>query len=126
MVKTNCWSDYDVTVDVMDAKEGNKLFSITVPKGQLWTRQTFDCNEGQTLMYVAQFSPIFWDKDKGKTYSAQRVWFLPETIAPGASAWNVSVCYPNDFSLVPMPPEATSNCQCDFKSIPVIPPKQLP
>jgi hypothetical protein len=126
LVKDSCWTNYDVSVDVIDAITGGVLTTVKVPKGQQWTRQTFPCQPAQKLMYNASFSPIFWQSDIGKTYAALNYWSLPDAVQPGDSAWNVSVCYPTDFSLVPTPPTATSNCKCDFTDIPGIKPKQLP
>ncbi|WP_058535751.1 hypothetical protein [Legionella saoudiensis] len=126
LAKDNCWLKYDVTVEVMDAVSAKVLTSITVPAGQAWGRVTFPCEtNGQKLMYRARYSPIFWESEKGKVYSAKNYWSLPNEIKSGDSAWNVSVCYPTDFAAVPLPPEATNNCQCDFSTIPAIPPKQL-
>jgi hypothetical protein len=126
LAKDNCWKTYDVTVDVSDGATGAILTSVTIPKGELWVRKAFSCQPSQTLVYSARYEPIFWAQDKGKTYPSLRSWPLPQVINPGDSAWNISVCYPSAFASVPMPPQATNNCQCDFDSIPVIPPKQLP
>ncbi|QMT60954.1 MULTISPECIES: hypothetical protein [unclassified Legionella] len=125
LVKDNCWIKYDVSVDVMDAVSAKILTTITVPVGKSWTRQTFPCEPGQKLMYQARFSPIFWQSDEGKTYLAKNYWSLPNTINPGDSAWNVTVCYSSDFALVPLPPNAPGNCSCDFNDIPAIPPKKI-
>lgn len=126
LAKENCWLKYNVTVQVTDAANDKLLATVTVPAGQLWTRVTFPCETtGQKLMYKAQFSPVIWESERGKIYPARNFWSLPNKVNPGDSAWNVSVCYPTDFSQVPMPPEATGHCKCDFDSIPVIPPKQL-
>ncbi|MFJ1268278.1 hypothetical protein ACD661_06895 [Legionella lytica] len=126
LAKDNCWLKYDVTVEVLDAISAKELTTITVPAGQAWGRVTFPCEtNGQKLMYRARYSPYFWESEKGKVYSAKNYWSLPNEVKPGDSAWNVSVCYPSDFAAVPLPPEATNNCQCDFSNIPVIPPKQL-
>lgn len=126
LAKDNCWKSYEVSVDVLDGTTGRILTTVTVPKDKLWERQTFSCEASQTLVYSARFSPIFWETDKGKVYASTRSWPLPRVINPGDSAWNVSVCYPADFAAVPMPPQATSDCKCDFESIPVIPPKKIP
>ncbi|EHL32839.1 hypothetical protein [Legionella drancourtii] len=126
LAKDNCWLKYNVTVDVMDALSAKVLATVTVPAGKSWTRVTFPCEtNGQKLMYRAQFSPSIWDSEKGKVYMAKNYWSLPNGVKEGDSAWNVSVCYPSDFSEVPMTPEATSSCACDFSSIPEIPPKKL-
>lgn len=125
LVKDNCWTKYDVSVDIMDAATNKILKTITVPNGKSWSRQTFPCDPGQKLIYRAQFSPVFWESDKGKTYMAKNYWSLPNSFNPGDSAWNVTVCYPNDFSLVPLPPDASGNCSCDFNGIPEISPKKI-
>jgi hypothetical protein len=126
LAKDNCWLKYNVTVEVMDALSAKVLTTATVPAGKSWTRVTFPCEtNGQKLMYRAQFSPSIWDSEKGKVYMAKNYWSLPNGVNEGDSAWNVSVCYPSDFSEVPMTPEATGSCACDFSSIPEIPPKKL-
>ncbi|KTC90590.1 hypothetical protein OQJ18_00920 [Fluoribacter dumoffii] len=125
LVKDNCWTKYNVVVDVMDATSSNSLTTVTVPAGKSWIRQTFPCDPGQKLMYRAKFSPVFWESDKDKTYMAKNYWSLPNVINPGDSAWNVTVCFPNDFGQVPMPPEGSGNCGCNFDNIPAIPPKKL-
>lgn len=125
LVKDSCWTKYDVSVDVMDAVSAKVLTTVTVPAGKSWMRQTFPCDAGQKLMYRAQFSPVFWESDKGKTYIAKNYWSLPNTINPGDSAWNVTVCYPNDFAQVPLPPDVSGNCSCNLDDIPTIPPKKI-
>lgn len=125
LAKDNCWTDYNVSVDVTNSFTGAILTTVTVPKGQQWTRQAFDCEPAQKLMFTARFSPAFWQNDEGKTYSAQDFRALPNVINSSDSAWDVSMCYPSDFSLVPLPPQATGSCQCDFSAIPAIPPKKM-
>ncbi|MFT4058123.1 MAG: hypothetical protein QM652_01090 [Legionella sp.] len=126
LAKDNCWLKYNVSVDVMDAVSAKVLTTVTIPAGQAWSRVTFPCEtNGQKLLYHAQFSPLIWESEKGKIYVSKNYWSLPNGVKPGDSAWNVSVCYPSDFSEVPLPPEATNTCKCDFSSIPEIPPKQL-
>lgn len=126
LAKDNCWSKYNVTVDVMDGVTAKILTTVEVPVGKQWARVTFPCEtNGQTLMFNAHFSPTIWESEKGKVYPAKNSWPLPKEVKPGDSAWNVSVCYPSDFSQVPMPPEADGSCKCDFSQIPIIPPKQL-
>lgn len=124
--KANCWTKYNVTVDVIDAKSTKVLTTVTVPAGKSWTRASFNCEtNGQTLMYRAQFSPVIWDNDKGKVFYAKNYLSLPHEVNPKDSAWNISVCYPKDFSQVPIPPNATYDCACDFSTIPVIKMRQL-
>lgn len=126
LAKDNCWLKYNVSVDVLDAMTNKSLATFVVPAGKAWGRVTFPCEtNGQKLIYHAQFSPSFWESEKGKVYSARNYWSLPNGVQPGDSAWNVPVCFPADFSEVPLPPEATGSCKCDFSTIPDIPPKQL-
>lgn len=126
LAKDNCWLKYNVTVEVMDAKTSKVLTKVTVPEGQTYQRVTFPCEtNGQKLIYNAQFSPSIWESEKGKIYPARNYWSLPDKVNNGDSAWNVSVCYPKDFSEIPMPPTSTGKCKCDFSIIPPIPVKQL-
>ncbi len=124
LVKDNCWTNYDVSVDVIDASNTNKVFSLTVPKGKSWGRVEFSCTAAQSLLYYSRYSPVFWQSEKGKTYPALRNWTLPGKINPGDLAWTIPVCFPADFSQVPLPPDAKGNCKCDFSSIPEPKPAQ--
>lgn len=118
LVKDSCWTNYTVSVDVVDASNLNTLFTVTAPAGQSWARQKFACTPEQTLQYIARFSPIFWHNDEGKTYPGLRNWTLPAKVNPGDLAWTIPICYPAEFSQVPFPPDAKGNCTCDFSSIP--------
>jgi hypothetical protein len=120
MAKGKCWSKYDVSVNVLDSATNKILTTVDAPKGQLWAREKFDCNAAEKLMYIGKFAPFFWERDVGKTYLAQHYWALPGEIKPGDLAWNISVCFPVDFSLVPTPPEDDGHCACDFTAIPAI------
>lgn len=118
LIKDSCWTNYDVSVEVTDAGNLSKLFTVDVPKGKSWTRVKFECSAAQSLLYVAKFSPIFWESDKDKTYPALRNWSLPGTVSPGDLAWTIPVCFPEDFSEVPAPPTGSGTCKCDKESIP--------
>lgn len=120
LAKDSCWSNYNVSVDVMDDNAGKVLTTVNVPAGTQWVREKFTCQPAQKLMYRARFTPVFWQNDVGKTYSADRFWFMPGTINPGDTAWNLPVCFPANFSEVPLPPDAKGNCKCDFSIIPDI------
>jgi len=125
LVKDSCWTQYNVSVEVIDAKTQKVIINPSIPAGTSWVREKFTCSPAQSFMFRAQFAPIFWENDKGKTYSSKRFWPMPNTINEGDSAWDIPVCYPADFSQVPLPPTATGNCKCDFSTIPAIPPKQI-
>ncbi|KTD48178.1 periplasmic protein [Legionella quinlivanii] len=127
VVKDNCWTNYDVTVAIMDATSHQQILAVTVPKGQQWIRQEFTCQPGQAFMYQATFTPTIWEGDEGKVYKALRFWFLPAAPAPDQTAWDVSICYSKDFAEVPLPPQATGACTCNMKAPPPIAPmKQQP
>ena len=123
MVKDNCWTNYNLTVDVTDASSSAVATTIVVPAGQSWGRKQFACNAGQTLALSAQFSPVFWRTDVNKVFPAQRFWRLPDNIESGITGWNVTVCYPKWFADVPMPPGASVNCACNTDNIPPIAPQ---
>lgn len=119
IAKDNCWMDYNVTVNVLDASNDNKLLAtVIIPEGSAWARQPFVCQPKQELKLQAQFTPVFWQDDVGKVYDGLQYWTLPEKVGAGETVWNINVCYPKQFSEVPLPPQATSNCVCDFSKIP--------
>lgn len=122
MVKGSCWKAYDLTVDVSNADTGKAKTTVLVPEDQMWVRQTFECKPGETLALVAKFSPVFWAGDENKTFPGQRYWKLPDTVKPGETGWNVTVCFPKYFSNVPLPPDASTHCDCDVSAIPKVEP----
>jgi len=123
MIKDNCWTGYNLSVDVMDVKHSQKVVTIVVPKGKSWTRVPFECSASEELGFNAKFTPVIWEHQADKTYPGSHDWFLPDEIKPGSTAWNINVCYSSDFESVPMPPTATNHCVCDTASIPAIPPQ---
>ena len=123
IVKDSCWTKYDVTVSAVNAGTGKDATSVTVPKSEKWKRVKFSCEPEEILTFKAVFSPVFWKSDEGKIYSSRRDWPFPDKIEKEASAWGVTLCYPKDFSEVPLPPDAVGNCVCDKSGIPPIPPQ---
>jgi hypothetical protein len=118
LVKDNCWTPYNVSVDVVDADSKKVLTTALIKAGDSWIQQEFDCKPGQKLIQVARFNPSFWKEEEGKSYSGHRYFLLPHTMKPEDSAWNIPVCYPSDFIAVPLPPHAQGHCRCDFSAIP--------
>ena len=118
IVKANCWKDYDVTVNITDAENGKDLGDITIYEGDLWKREKFDCQAGETLALVAKFSPPIWEDDAGRDYKATRFWNLPKKASKDAVGWNVTVCYPEWFADVPTPPKGSADCACDMSKVP--------
>ena len=123
MVKDSCWTDYNVTIVAADATTGKQITSVLIPQGQSWTRVQFNCQPKDSIEFVATFTPVFWENDKGKSYAGQRQWTLPEAIKAGDTAWNIPMCYPTQFSQVPLPPGADNNCKCNMEEIPLIKPQ---
>lgn len=125
LVKDSCWTDYQLTVDVLDASVSQSILSLSVPKGKSWSRQEFTCHAGQSFNYSATFSPVFWKTDTNKHFAGKRTWTLPQKMAEGSTAWSITVCYPEEFAEVPFPPMVAGKCQCDTQSIPpVVAPKK--
>ena len=120
IIKDNCWTNYDVTVQVDDVMVERPITSIVIPSGKSWTRYEFSCEEKQTVQFLAMFSPVIWDKDEDKQYKSKRFWAFPEAIRQGDTAWNMTVCYPNDFAEVPMPPDVSGACECDKTIVPPV------
>ena len=114
MVKDNCWKDYEVKVKVFDTKDNQQVTEITVSKSQTWNRASFQCTPGQVFYMSAEFSPLIWQSEAGRTYDSQRYWALPKSVSAGEFAWNLSMCYSADFSGIPIPSSATNSCKCDF------------
>jgi hypothetical protein len=123
LVKDNCWTNYSVKVEVLDADKNKPLVQVEVPKGQSWVRQSFVCQPAQKLVYQATYEPIFWQSEKGKINRSLRYWVLPKTVSEEESAWDIPVCFSKDFAAVPLPPDAVGNCQCNFANIPEIKPQ---
>ena len=123
IVKDSCWINYNVTVDVIDAGNESVLLTIDIPKGTPWGRKSFDAHVKQRLMLRARFSPAIWGGEDDRQYFATRYWALPETIDTEAtSAWHIGACFPQNFSSVPLPADAGSNCHCDKSQLPDVKP----
>lgn len=120
LVKEDCWTNYTVTINAMNARTGKAMVTAVAPQNETWGRQEFACEPGDILSFQAKFAPVFWDKDEGKVYSGQSYWTLPKTVQSGEEAWNIKICFANSFAGVPLPPDAKNNCQCDFKVVPPV------
>ncbi len=123
LVKDSCWTNYNLMVSVINGNTGKLVTAASVPQGTSWARQPFDCQPAEGLSFTATFTPAFWESDSGKIYAAKHDWFLPKAIVKGDTAWNITMCYPRDFSEVPLPPDAGGNCKCNTDIIPPIKPQ---
>lgn len=120
-VKADCWLNYEVTIKILDVADNSLLATAVIPKGKLWARVPFTCNFAQQLNYSATFQPTIWQGQENKVYGVQHYLHLPASAKATEKAWNIPVCFPQAFAEVPIPPQATANCTCDFKSIPAVP-----
>jgi len=118
MIKDSCWTDYTVTVEVLDSETNAVLTTIVVPKGEPWSRGRFEGKLKQHFMLRATFEPAFWKAEEGKVYYAKRYWKLPDAVKTYTTAVHVTVCYPESFSGVPLPPGAGSTCTCPKQAVP--------
>ncbi len=124
MVKASCWSDYAVSVDVIDVRDEKKITTMEIPQGKLWVRQELVCYPKETVRFEAKFTPAIWEDDADKVYFGKRFLSFPDVIKKGSSAWNMTVCYTSDFAETPFPPDAKINaCSCDMTNIPAVEPR---
>lgn len=124
VVKSSCWKNYNVTVILQDPTNKDKeVTSVLIPANRMWAREKFECQPGQKLKFKAKFNPVFWEGDEGKVYMGKKYWELPKEVKKKELAWNISLCYPQQFAEVPLPPEAGGNCTCNMKEVPPIPPQ---
>ena len=121
LVKNSCWKNYEVTVELTDASTNASMIKGVVPKGELFVRKQFDCEAAQAFNFSATFLPIIWESEKGKHYPGKTTWSLPPAVAKGDTAWNISMCFPEEFSEVPYPSDASGECKCDNKNLPPVP-----
>ncbi|MCX7115621.1 MAG: hypothetical protein NTW08_06925 [Gammaproteobacteria bacterium] len=125
VLKDSCWTNYDVQVMVMDGVQKKQLLAVSVPKGQAYQRQKFECSARQELAFNATFQPVIWENEKGMVYPAKQFVFLPEAVNKDDKAWNIPICFSSAFTKVPMPPAATGQCVCDFATVPALTPKDV-
>ncbi len=119
-VKDSCWQGYEIKIDVIDVTADKKILSMVIPKDQDWVRVDFSCYPKQSLLYTATFHPLIWENNADTVYKSKHYWFLPETIKDNEIAWEISLCYTQDFAETPLPAKATGHCICDFSKVPPI------
>jgi hypothetical protein len=117
VVKDSCWTKYNVEVNLIVSSTAKTLTTVNVVDGQIWGRQAFACQPGDIYSFSASFTPVFWQSDKNKKYKSLTHYQLPVSVSQGDTAWNVTLCYPRDFSEVPYPPEASGDCVCDTSKV---------
>jgi hypothetical protein len=119
VVKGSCWVEkFSVTVKVVDVVSKQELSKVTIPAGKSWERASFACNPGQQLQYLANYSPKIWDGDVEKIFESKRFTTLPLELKPTDLAWNIPICFSDDFKEVTNILTGDGKCGCDFKSVP--------
>ncbi len=118
IAKDNCWTNYNVNIDIVDTLTEKVIASMSMYEGTPWVRQKIVCQPGQTVLLKATFTPVFWEADIGKVYFGRRYWSFPKQLVAGESAMSITICYASDFAAVSLPPEASGDCACDMESIP--------
>ena len=119
LAKDSCWTNYEVKLAVTDTATGLVVANIDVPKNRTWVRVKFPCKSEQTLSFKAQYSPVIWQGTEGQQYSAQNYWQLSMESSK-TQAQSLNVCFGRDFSEVPTPVNAKSQCVCNMSSIPAV------
>jgi hypothetical protein len=117
VAKSSCWLNYDVDVVLTDTLTSQITQTIHIPKGKLYNRAHFQCQPKQVFSAYSQFSPVVWESDKAKKYRAVRFWAMPLTEPQEGAVWSIEICYPTQFSDVPLPKSDQADCHCDFSSI---------
>lgn len=120
IAKSDCWKDYDVDVTIMDTNTEEVVQTAHIAKNSPYTRVNFECNPKQIFSVYAQFSPTIWTQDKNKKYSGVRFWAMPETAPQPGTIWGIDICYPTQFSDLPLPKTTISDCSCNFEAIPAL------
>ena len=123
IVKDSCWTKYDVTVTAVNSVTNKTEISVLVPRDKSWARSAFSCEPSESLYFYASFTPAFWKQDVNKQYPAISKKSLPMLITKGATAWNITLAYPGDFSELTLPPDAKGSCRYDLKAVPPVEPQ---
>lgn len=124
LIKSDCWKDYNLEVEFRDELTDREVVhAFKLAKGEMWARKKFECHTKQGIRYKATFEPYIWQEQEGKSYPSKRIWFLPATEEKGVAAWNMPICFPNNFASVPMLPNVNKHCNCSSvkAQIPAIP-----
>ena len=116
--KSQCWKDYNITVDVSDAITLKQKDSYSLPKGTNLLKKTFTCSPLEQLTFSTSFTPIIWEQGKGKSYQASQIYQVPAAIEKGRTQWLLQLCYPSDFQGLPIPPaQQEGDCACVFPKV---------
>ena len=120
IVKSDCWGDYNVHVELSEQNTNVLLADVVLPKNISFQRIQLDCKPLQEIVAKASFSPEIFEDQKGHFFAAKKAQKMPDTLPSPGSAWAFNLCYPSDFSNLPSPLKATGSCACDYSRLPTI------
>lgn len=120
VAKNSCWLNYDAKVEVVDNALDKVIAVVDIPKGELWRRIHVKCEPKQSFRFIASSSSEMWKDQVGKKYNSRRRISLPIDIKSTEKAWNIPICFTNDFSGMPMPITAAHDCTCDWSKVPKV------
>lgn len=121
VVKGPCWTEkFTVTVRAVDVLSKQELAVVKIPAGKSWERVSFVCKPGQQLQYFASYSPKIWEGDLNKVAESKRFTILPLELKPTVTAWNIPLCFSDDFKEVTNLLTVDGKCGCDFTSVPPV------
>lgn len=115
VVKNTCWEDYEITVDVVEAEVDKPITQVVVPKNLQSKGEQFSCPKVDKITLHGKFDPPIWQDQKGVSYKAKQVWDVPRTFPEDTERWTITVCFPNDFIAVPIPPKIQLPCLCKYQ-----------
>ncbi len=116
--KTDCWPDFQVTLQPLDASTQQPIGKpIVLDKNKYETEVLFPCQPRQNISFVATVLPTVWGATPDTEYPSNHFWESPDELPKGANSWIVSVCFASDFSSVPIPLSQKPTCSCNFPPI---------
>ena len=112
--KDSGWANYDVSIDLMDYSTKKLISNLDLKAGNpkqniapvFTTSQTFDCEQHLMIYFKAEYTPVMWEANKGKTYHSSNIWDLTKQlqqlqIQSGATKLEIKINFPQDFVGVP-------------------------
>lgn len=112
LTKSNCWYDREVRVQVINGANLEVETMHTISADKKYLVIPLNCNKVHRFTLKAAFDPPIWDDDKGRWFNSQRMWVVPNFIPVEQKQWVAEVCFPDDFSGVPLPLEDFTQCEC--------------
>ncbi|MEE9452204.1 MAG: hypothetical protein V3V61_05545 [Gammaproteobacteria bacterium] len=111
-MKAQCWTEQRVTLHFIEAIEFEGKDKITLPANKFSVRHKFKCDDYDTITFATNFAPPIWEGEEDSWYQSKQVFAVPKD-QPTDEDWEISLCFPYDFSSVPdIPDSDLQACQC--------------